>query len=414
MTTPAATLSSGDNKPLKFRGCADFRQRVAFAVLSGRKLQIDEIRDQEEEPGLREYEASFLRLIDTITNGTQIDINETGTRIRMKPGIISGGNVEHNCGNVRSIGYFIEGIIHLLPFAKKAVKANLYGITNDSFDLSVDSLRNVTIPNIRMFGLEGASLVIKKRGAPPRGGGHVVFSCPIVRQLSSIDYCEEGFIKRIRGVAYSTKVSPQISNRIVDSARGLLNRFLPDVYIFTDSNKGEESGRSPGFGCCLYAESTSGCITSVEYFAEPSQRVEGSTYVSQTGRAETPEDIGHWASKLLLEQISGGGCIDSCHASVMVIFMALSPEDVSRVRLNANVAKRLFATLQLLREFFGVIFRLKVQEKTDVTASSQGGGSSESIIASCVGAGFKNYAKKSDIKGMSATTTLCERPRVSL
>lgn len=294
----------------------------------------------------------------------------------------------------RAIGYFIEGIIHLLPFAKKEVKANFYGITNDKFDLSVDTLRNVTIPSIRMFGLEGASLVIKKRGAPPLGGGHVIFSCPIVRQLSSIDYCEEGFIKRIRGVAYSTKVSPQISNRIVDSARGLLNKFLPDVYIFTDSNKGEESGHSPGFGCCLYAESTSGCTTSAEYFAEPSQRVEGSSYVPQTGRSETPEDIGYWTSKLLLEEISGGGCIDSCHASVIVSFMALSPEDVSRVRMNANVAKRLFATLQLLREFFGVVVRLKAQEHTDVTATSQGGGSSESIILSCVGAGFKNYAKK--------------------
>jgi RNA 3'-terminal phosphate cyclase-like protein len=29
-------------------------------------------------------------------------------------------------------------------------------------------------------------------------------------------------------------MSPQTSNRMVSSARGILNSFLPDVYIYTD------------------------------------------------------------------------------------------------------------------------------------------------------------------------------------
>ena len=42
-------------------------------------------------------------------------------------------------------------------------------------------------------------------------------------------------VKRIRGVAYSMKVSPQTTNRMVDGARGVLNKLLADVYIFTDA-----------------------------------------------------------------------------------------------------------------------------------------------------------------------------------
>ena len=34
----------------------------------------------------------------------------------------------------------------------------------------------------------------------------------------------------MRGVAYGTKVSPQICNRLVDASRGVLNHFLPDVW----------------------------------------------------------------------------------------------------------------------------------------------------------------------------------------
>lgn len=41
-------------------------------------------------------------------------------------------------------------------------------------------------------------------------------------------------VKRIRGVAFSTKVSPQSANRMVDSARGVLNKYAyvpPHAFI---------------------------------------------------------------------------------------------------------------------------------------------------------------------------------------
>ena len=41
-------------------------------------------------------------------------------------------------------------------------------------------------------------------------------------------------VKRVRGVAWATRVSPQMCNRLVDGARGVVNDLLADVYIFTD------------------------------------------------------------------------------------------------------------------------------------------------------------------------------------
>lgn len=73
-----------------------------------------------------------------------------------------------------------------------------------------------------------------------------------------------GMVKRIRGVAYSMKVSPQNTNRMVDGCRRLLNSLLADVYIFTDAVSGKESGLSPGYGMTLVAETTSGCLISAE------------------------------------------------------------------------------------------------------------------------------------------------------
>ena len=76
-------------------------------------------------------------------------------------------------------------------------------------------------------------------------------------------------VKRIRGVAYSMRVSPQTSNRLVDGARGVLNALLADVYVFTDHMAGAEAGASPGYGLALVAETTAGRLLSAEAVSPP-------------------------------------------------------------------------------------------------------------------------------------------------
>lgn len=55
-----------------------------------------------------------------------------------------------------------------------------------------------------------------------------------------------GKVKRVRGVVYTARVSPAFANRMVESAKGVLLNFLPDVYIHTDHCKGDKAGKSPG------------------------------------------------------------------------------------------------------------------------------------------------------------------------
>lgn len=103
---------------LKFQGCTHFRQRLVCSTLSGKKIRIENIRSEDEEPGLQEFEANFLRLLEKLTNGSAIDINVTGTCLNFKPGFIMGGYIEHDCGTERAIGWFLESVIALAPFAK--------------------------------------------------------------------------------------------------------------------------------------------------------------------------------------------------------------------------------------------------------------------------------------------------------
>ncbi|KAG9413888.1 rRNA-processing endoribonuclease [Aphanomyces cochlioides] len=362
----AASFSSSGGT-LKFQGCAHFRQRLICSTLSGRRIRIDNIRSDSEEPGITEFEANFLRLLDSITNGSQIEINETGTVLKYTPGFIVGGTIEHDCGTKRAIGWFLEALVALAPFAKRPLVATLKGITNDDVDISVDNFKAVTLPLMKHFGLdEGVEFKVKKRGAPPLGGGEVLFRCPNVRQLKSIHLVEEGFIKRIRGVAYCTRVSPQTANRIVDTSRGLFNRLLPDVYIYSDHYRGNESGLSPGFALSLVAETTTGVLIGAETAA---------------ANGSLPEDVASMASHLLCEEIEKGGCVDTSNQCLALLLMTLSPEDVSKVRFG-KLTPYSIQYLRHLRDFFGVTFKIKADNDT------------KTVLLSCLGLGFKNLSKK--------------------
>lgn len=88
-------------------------------------------------------------------------------------------------------------------------------------------------------------------------------------------------------------------------------------HIFKDHYTGSESGRSPGYGVTLLAET----VYHYNYCAEM-MGVNGAL----------AEELGVACSELLLEEIARGGCIDSIHQPLAVLLMAFSPEDVSKIR----------------------------------------------------------------------------------
>jgi RNA 3'-terminal phosphate cyclase-like protein len=64
---------------LRVRGSQQLRKRLMMATLAGSVLRVDDIRAEDAAPGLRDYEASLLRLLEKISHGCVVEINETGS-----------------------------------------------------------------------------------------------------------------------------------------------------------------------------------------------------------------------------------------------------------------------------------------------------------------------------------------------
>ncbi|THG21458.1 hypothetical protein TEA_001076 [Camellia sinensis var. sinensis] len=207
------------------------------------------------------------------------------------------------------------------------------GITNDSKDPSVDTFRSTTLPILKHFGVpsEGLDLKIECRGAPPHGGGEVFLSVPTVRSsLTAVTWIDEGMVKRIRGVTFSTRVSAQFGNTIIHAARGIFNRLLPDVHIFTDHKAGAQAGKSPGYGISLVAETTTGCFISADSAVSYARGdEEGEIEDEEKKELMPPVDVGEQIASILLGEIEQGGVVDSTHQGLLFILCALCPQDLA-------------------------------------------------------------------------------------
>ena len=346
--------------PVRFQGHNSLASRLVLSTLLGRPIHVSQIRPSlPTNPGLAPYEISFLRLLEALTNGSHIEISYTGTTLLYKPGLITGsksgsganasGTIRHEVDgrNTRSLAYFLIPICLLAPFSKTKFNILFTGpgvITSstDKGDVSVDTVRTAILPLYAKFGIERdlELRVIRRSNQGPRGvggGGEVqLLFGHQVRLPDTLHLMTPGRVKKIRGVAYATGVSGSNNQRSIEAARGVLNQFVPDIYIFSDmgsapfvqandrSNPSTKRKIGLGFGLSLVAESTSGCLYSADAASPP----EGGAL---------PEDIGQQAAYQLLESIERGGCLSAEAATTVLTLMSMGSEDVGRIRMGKDV-----------------------------------------------------------------------------
>ncbi|CDY17000.1 hypothetical protein HID58_028682 [Brassica napus] len=368
----------------RLKGSQSFRQRLLLATLSSTPIIIDEIRADDMITGLLRHEMSLLRLFESVSDDCVVEVNETGTRLKYKPGIIMGGkNLVHSCALTRSMGYYLEPLLVLGLFGKKPLSIRLKGVTDDPKDLSVDTVRNATLHILKRFGVpsEGLDLKIEARGVAPEGGGEVLLTVPNVQSLTAVQWVEEGMVKKIRGWTFSARVSSDFEHSMRFAARGVFNNLLPDVHIFNDHKSGPHAGKSPGYGISLVAETTAGCYISADTAVSCGRADETGEIDVERQERKPAEDTGVEIASWLLQEIEKGGVVDSTHQGLLFILCALCQQDVSKVRVG-TLSPYGVETLRNLKEFLGVTFSFRPDPSTGT------------VILTCVGSGLINLSRK--------------------
>ncbi|OMJ83112.1 hypothetical protein SteCoe_16033 [Stentor coeruleus] len=378
---------------MEFQGCALLRYRVVASLLMGTPIKICKIRSKSDYPGLTDSEVKYLELIAKLTSGSEININDTGTVLKFSPGIIVNNPnsvpIEFDCGKGASLGFFIEGILPIVIFGKNKLHLVLKGLSHTADDIGIDVIQYVQIPLLKKFGVEDVNIKILCRGDE----GEVVLKVTPIKNLNGVDLQDPGKIKKVRGVAFTSRLNVQMGNRASYSAKGHLHSFLPDIWIHTDHYKFGEAL----LGITLVAESNTGSFISSEYLRGEASQFD---YLE----SDVPEDLGSLAVIHLLDEITYGGFVDSQNQCLPLLLMALAREK-SSLRLG-RLSSQAVEVLRLIQFMINITFsftesdnpkytQLPENEEEEEALANEPDNSDlpKNIIATCIGLGYQNMAR---------------------
>ena len=395
-------------EPLRFTTHKSLVHRLVLSTLTGRTVRFERIRPSSLiHTGLAPHEISFLRLLEAITNGSQIVIGITGTNLLYRPGLITGsapgsgasaGVIRHELPAecTRGVSYFLIPLCLLAPFSKAPISVLFTGpgvITSatPSGDVSADSVRTAILPLYARFGItNNIELRILRRsnvGLGGKGGAgevQLVFGHQ-VRLPKTVHMMNPGRVKKIRGVAYCTGVSASNNARMIEEARGVLNPMTRDTYIFSDVSSApylitkdkldpnQKRKVGVGFGLSLVAESSTGALYSADLASPPAGGI-------------APEDVGRQCAYHLLESISLGGAVSLAAAPTVLTLMAMGSEDVGRLRLGKDVLSS--------EPIIGLARDLKAFGASDWGVRESATEMDGDVVVSVVGKGVGNVGRK--------------------
>ncbi|KAA0192956.1 RNA 3'-terminal phosphate cyclase [Fasciolopsis buskii] len=339
----------------------NFRVKLALSLISQKGIEIVEIRHRSMQPGVTNAEVSLLRLIDEISNGTMIKINDTGTVVRFKPGILIGGNVDFDCGTERGIGYYVEFLLLVAPFCKEPSEIRLRGVTNIKIDPSTEMIKQAWLPVYRcLIGASAAAslkLDVIKRGPAPLGGGEVLLVTKPSSAIFPVTKLSFGKVYRVRGLAWSCRVSSGYGYKVIAGAKSVINKYLSDVYITMDHCKSETAGLSPGFGITLWAETKDEAVYSAEAISEPQ---------GPDAEPVDAEAVGRSAANRLLDQIFQGGFVDAGAQSLTLVLMACEGGRNANQLAVGPLSTYSITTLRLVQQILGVTFHFDYRKPSSI------------------------------------------------
>ncbi|OBA26294.1 18S rRNA biogenesis protein [Hanseniaspora valbyensis NRRL Y-1626] len=397
----------------------NFRYRIVLSLINNKPIKITKIRNDLNEhlnPGIASYEIKFLRLIEKFTNGTFIEISHTGTQIVFKPGIIIG------CKNLifdtfiqskdstecKSIGYYVEPLLVLLPFTKLRENFITFkGITSksdtavnlnstDESDFACDTLRFNYLPLMEKFGIMDISLTIFKRGSYPNGGGELQLHSKTPTAFTpNLQILDEIKFDKVMGIVYGNRISPSIIQRIDKELKRLLGSELKlplDYQIMQDQWKGENSGKSPGYG--VFLQITNSKQKQWSKFAITSE-VTIDELNSKDQSFVIPEDLAKYATYKFLEEIDHAPIVNTSTLPFLISLLYFNKVgNLSRLLISKKQITPYF--IKFLRDI-NLIFNNKIllKELSDFESTDDNDSNNkDNLLLVVKGSGVLNTNRK--------------------
>jgi RNA 3'-terminal phosphate cyclase (ATP) len=311
------------------------RMSVALSAVLGVPVRVFNIRAKRSDPGLKAQHITAIKAVASLVNAEVEGLKLGSMEIKFNPKSIGGGSYRFDIGTAGSTTLVLQSLLPAAMFAKSRVNVEIIGGTDNPLAPPVDYIINVLKPILSKAGYN-FNIQVLRRGFYPRGGGIVRAYMEPVTSLKPIKLEDQGSIKLIKGISYSSRLPEHIANRMANSASKILKShgFDVDIELEILQSNHPKCALSPGCGIVLWAETSTGCII-------------GSDSLGEIGKPA--EKVGEEAATKLLDEIRGGGTVDSHAADQLIVYMMLAKGE--SIIKTSNLSMHTLTCIELSKKF---------------------------------------------------------------
>jgi RNA 3'-terminal phosphate cyclase (ATP) len=335
------------------------RTAIALSAVTGMPVRVINVRGKRSPHGLRPQHKTAVdtlaRYVDADVKGAEIGSSE----VDFSP---KNSRLEHIVADIGTAGsstLILQSLLPVMLFSRNTTEIEIRGGTNNPLAPPFDYLDRVLLPTLAKMGAK-TDLRLKRRGFYPKGGGVLAIRTEPSAVLNSINLTEFGEVRRISGIAFSSRLPGHIVPRMANAAQSRLEKVGCRPQRIGQEILQEDDPRcafSPGCGIVLTAILSSGAIL-------------GSDELGRIGKSA--EQVSRAAADALIHMITQGVPTDEHLVDQLLVYMALA-KGRSMVRAE-RLTMHMISCIYVCEQFLGRIFSISKGADLVATVTCDGVG----------------------------------------
>jgi RNA 3'-terminal phosphate cyclase (ATP) len=207
------------------------RSAVTLSAITGRPVEIENIRSNRKVPGLRPQHLLGVKILSKICQAKVEGLHVGSTSLRFSPSDGIDMELREDVGTAGSVPLILQVLIPAVSLLKKRLKISIAGGTDVPWSPTADYTKLVLGEAFSRIGID-FTLEIKNRGYYPKGGGLIeaeIFPCKNTKAVSLLGRTT----KSAKMLCSYHGMSQDVVQQEIDGARRVLeeNGFRVDHFI---------------------------------------------------------------------------------------------------------------------------------------------------------------------------------------
>lgn len=305
------------------------RSAVTLSAITGKPVDIENIRKNRKVPGLRPQHLLGVKILSKICQARVEGLYVNSTSLKFFPSQGLNLDLQEDIGTAGSISLILQVLVPAISLMKKSLKLSIIGGTDVPWSPTSDYTRYVLAEAFSRIGINFTS-EIKRRGYYPKGGGLVETQIQPCKSLNPISLVERKTMSAKLLCAYS-RIPKEVIEKEIQNAKIILDRNGFDCEISIKEENALDKG------------------CSILIFSHDRNSVIGSDGIYQ----KSLSGLGESVAKKFIESNLG---VDLCLSDMLVVPLSLIKEtSVYRVRqITKHLETNLFVASKITGCKYGI------------------------------------------------------------